>query len=62
MHWNSFEEFLAMGGYAFFVWSSVGVTALTLVIEILILQSHRKQLKSTSQPLHTTLESYETQK
>lgn len=45
MHWNSLEEFLAMGGYAFFVWSSIGVTVIAMCIEIVILNSQRKQLK-----------------
>jgi heme exporter protein D len=45
MHWNSLEEFLAMGGYAFFVWSSLGVTLIAMMLEVWILQSQRKQLK-----------------
>jgi heme exporter protein D len=50
MHWNSLDEFFAMGGYAFFVWSSVGVTVLALGIELWSLQTQRKQLK---RPLST---------
>jgi heme exporter protein D len=45
MHWNSLEEFLAMGGYAFFVWSSLGVTLIAMMLEVWILQSQRQQLK-----------------
>jgi heme exporter protein D len=29
IHWNSFSEFLAMGGYGLYVWGSFGVTALS---------------------------------
>ena len=43
MHWNSLSDFLAMGGYAFYVWGSVGVTVLLLTLEpLLIKQSHRR--------------------
>lgn len=42
MHWQSFQEFLAMGGYATYVWGSFGVTALCLIIEPLLLQSRRQ--------------------
>ena len=31
-------EFLAMGGYGFYVWGSYGVAALCIVIEILTLK------------------------
>jgi heme exporter protein D len=30
IHWNSFAEFVAMGGYGFYVWGSFGVTALIM--------------------------------
>lgn len=50
MHWNNFEEFLAMGGYAFFVWGAVGVTVLAMVVEILTLQARRHHLKFNQAP------------
>jgi heme exporter protein C len=31
MHWQSWAEFLAMGGYGLYVWGSFGVTAVVLV-------------------------------
>ena len=34
MRWESWAEFWAMGGYALYVWGSVGVTALLIVLEI----------------------------
>ena len=33
MHWNSVGEFLAMGGYALYVWGSFGACALLMVAE-----------------------------
>ena len=32
-------EFLAMGGYAFYVWGAYGVTAAVIVIEILAVRA-----------------------
>jgi heme exporter protein D len=41
----SFSEFLDMGGYAFYVWSSYGITLLILAINVIgPLQLHRKIL------------------
>ncbi|AJQ53912.1 TPA: heme exporter protein CcmD [Aeromonas hydrophila] len=31
MHFASFSDFLAMGGYAFYIWLSFGLTLLCLV-------------------------------
>jgi heme exporter protein D len=42
MNWNSPAEFLAMGGYAFYVWGSVAVTAAALAIEIVMLGKRRR--------------------
>jgi heme exporter protein D len=41
MQWHSIGEFFAMGGYAFYVWGSFGVTALALTIEPLLLRKRR---------------------
>jgi len=38
MQWNSFNEFLAMGGYGVYVWPSFGVTALCMIWEVQILR------------------------
>ena len=35
MHWGSLTEFLAMGGYGLYVWTSFGATALCLMWEAL---------------------------
>jgi heme exporter protein D len=44
MHWNNVSEFFAMGGYAFYVWGSFGVTAAAVVIEMLLIRSQRREL------------------
>jgi heme exporter protein D len=41
MNWGSPAEFFAMGGYAFYVWGSFGVTALALAIETILLRKRR---------------------
>jgi heme exporter protein D len=33
MYWNSFSDFLHMGGYGLYVWGSFGMTALVMVAE-----------------------------
>ncbi len=38
------SEFLAMGGYGFYVWGSYGVTALLIVAEIVWVIQRRKAL------------------
>ncbi len=41
----NFSEFLDMGGYAFYVWSSYGLTLVILAINVIgPLQLHRKLL------------------
>ena len=35
MKWGSVSEFLAMGGYGFYVWISFGATALCMIWEVL---------------------------
>ena len=36
------SEWLAMGGHGFFIWSSYGMLALALVIEIAVLRRARR--------------------
>ena len=42
IHWNSFSEFIAMGGYGFYVWGSFGATALIMAIEPIVVMRNRK--------------------
>jgi heme exporter protein D len=49
MHWNSVSEFLAMGGYGFYVWGSFGITFFCMVIEVWLLNKRRKHVAQNSQ-------------
>lgn len=42
--WNSPAEFFAMGGYALYVWSSFGMCALILVLELLSIRARFKKI------------------
>ena len=44
MTFNSLAEFFAMGGYAFYVWTSYGLTLIVLLGNIIIPIWQRKQL------------------
>ena len=40
----SWSEFFDMGGYAFFVWSSYGLTFLVIVLNIVMPIMHRRKV------------------
>ena len=42
LFWHSWGDFFAMGGYGVYVWGSVGVFALFMLIEMLALRHRRK--------------------
>jgi len=42
--WNSFGDFLAMGGYGLYVWGSFGVCALVCIFEPVSLNLKRRAL------------------
>jgi heme exporter protein D len=42
MNWHSWSEFLAMGGYALYVWGSYAVTLVVLIGEIAALVMRRQ--------------------
>jgi len=44
MQWHSVGEFLDMGGYAFYVWGSFGISALVVVAEIWQVRAQRRKL------------------
>jgi len=44
MQWLSVADFLDMGGYAFYVWGSFGITALVVVAEIWQVRVKRREL------------------
>ncbi len=41
---NSMSEFFAMGGYAFYVWGSYGVTALFMLIEVILVIRNKRTI------------------
>jgi len=50
MQFDSINDFLAMGGYGFYVWISYGVTALALVLLIILSkQKHKQVLQNINQ-------------
>ena len=44
MHWQSFSEFIAMGGYGFYVWGSFGVTFLAMGLELWLVNKRRQRI------------------
>lgn len=38
------QKFFAMGGYAFYVWGSFGVTAILMLLEVFLLRRRKQQL------------------
>lgn len=40
---NSFAEFLAMGGYGFYVWTAYGISFVVLVLNVVLPVIQRKQ-------------------
>ncbi|MCC7484874.1 MAG: heme exporter protein CcmD [Burkholderiales bacterium] len=48
MNWGSLEAFLAMGGYAFYVWGAYAVTIGLIAAELaLAFRRHRTALRET---------------
>ncbi|TMH29856.1 MAG: heme exporter protein CcmD [Betaproteobacteria bacterium] len=47
MQWHSVDEFLAMGGYALYVWGSFGACALAMIVEPWLLRRDRRHLLRT---------------
>ncbi|MGE5493455.1 MAG: heme exporter protein CcmD [Actinomycetota bacterium] len=43
IYWTSLSDFLAMGGYAGYVWGSFGVTALIMAVEPLFVARRKKE-------------------
>ncbi len=42
IYWNSLGDFLHMGGYGLYVWGSFGVTALSMIVEPILVARNRK--------------------
>ncbi len=49
MHWNSFNDFIHMGGYGLYVWGSAGMALVLMLAEpILAARRHRRALEQAS--------------
>lgn len=44
MSWASWSDFLAMGGYGFYVWGAYGVTFVLLLLEIIFLLAGERKI------------------
>ena len=53
MNWSSWSEFVAMGGYGFYVWGSFGVSAVVIAGEMLALRARRKALRQAARDAGT---------
>lgn len=47
MIWNSPSDFLAMGGYALYVWGSFGVCALAFLVEPFLISRRHNEIVRT---------------
>jgi heme exporter protein D len=43
MQWGSLENFLAMGGYGFYVWGSYLVCAAAIAVEIVLVRGRQRR-------------------
>jgi heme exporter protein D len=44
MQWLSVADFLSMGGYAFYVWGSFGITAVVVIAEVWQVRAKRRDI------------------
>ena len=51
MNWTDWPQFIAMGGYGFYVWGSFGMCIVVLVVEVALLAVRRRALESDAQSL-----------
>ncbi len=52
IYWNSFADFVAMGGYGFYVWGSFGLTVAIMAVEPVLVG---RRLKNTQARLKRQL-------
>ena len=45
MNWGGWSEFLAMGGYGFYVWGSYGLALLVLLLNLYLPLRRRKTVR-----------------
>jgi heme exporter protein D len=49
MHWNSFDEFIHMGGYGLYVWGSYAVTLAVMATEAWLSAQRRRRAFQAAQ-------------
>ncbi len=49
MIWKSLDDFIAMGGYGFYVWGAYLVTAVVIIVEVLMLRARRRAVEKICQ-------------
>jgi heme exporter protein D len=52
MNWGSWKDFLAMGGYALYVWGAYLVTLAALCAELVVLRKRRRNALDTVSRYH----------
>ena len=55
MNWHSWSDFWSMGGAAFFVWGSYGVTFALIALELVLVLRRRKQVVHRLQRLRQAM-------
>ena len=45
MNWSGWSAFVAMGGYAGFVWGSYAMTAACIALEVMLLVARQRKLR-----------------
>ncbi len=48
MNWNSFSEFIHMGGYGLYVWGSYAMVAAVMILEVWQLRSRAREQDAAS--------------
>jgi heme exporter protein D len=48
MNWNSFSEFIHMGGYGLYVWGSYAMVAAVMILEVWQLRSRARAQDAAS--------------
>ena len=56
MNWSSWSDFVAMGGYGFYVWGSFGVSAVVIAAEIVSLRARRTALRQAARAAGASVE------
>ena len=50
MNWQSWNDFLAMGGYGLYVWGSYSVTLVLMVLEVALLLNRKRTARQQLRP------------